>query len=465
MAISSIGVGSGLPIEDILSDLRKVENQALQLIDQRKTDVTNRISAYGTIRSGLETLKSLSDSMAKPGTFGAMKATVNSDAISVVAGGTAIAGQYEVNVSQLATAQSMVAQGRADRDQAIGADGKLTITLANGATAELDLTGKDTSLKGLVAAINAHPDIGVNATLVNDGSGTPHRLLLTARDTGTEAAVASITVEGNEELADFLGVGDDPPSSPLGNLTVSAARNAELTINGIDIVSQSNVVEGAIEGLTLTLAKPTETAARLSVTSDPDVASKALQSFVSTYNSLLSTIDALTKYDVETQQGSVLTGDSLARNVVNRLRGALNASVGSDTIRNLADLGITTNITNGRLELDNDKLKAALKDHMGAVGELFTGENGISANLAKAVDSFVSGGNSQIAIATDGAKRIEKDLKSQYDAAVLRIDSRMEAYRQQFTALDTTVARMNGISTYLTQQLSMLANLNSQGKN
>ena len=299
---------------------------------------------------------------------------------------------------------------------------------------------------------------------MNDGSGTPHRLLLTARDTGTDAAVASIKVEGNQALADFLGVGGNPPASPLGNLTVSAARNAELSINGIDIVSQSNVVEGAIEGLTLTLAKPTETAARLSVTSDPEVASKALQSFVSTYNSLLTTIEALTKYDVETQQGSVLTGDSLARNVVNRLRDALNASAGSDTIRNLADLGITTNVTNGRLEINNDKLKTALQDHMGAVGELFTGENGITANLAKAINNFVDGSRSQIAIATDGAKRIEKDLKTQYDAAVLRIDNRMEAYRHQFTALDSTVARMNGISTYLTPQLSMLANLNSQGK-
>jgi len=102
---------------------------------------------------------------------------------------------------------------------------------------------------------------------------------------------------------------------------------------------------------------------------------------------------------------------------------------------------------------------------MAAVGELFTGDNGISANVAKAVDNFVSGSSSQIAIATDGAKRIEKDLISQYNAAVVRIDSRMEAYRQQFSALDATIVRMNGISSYLTQQLAMLSNLSSEGKN
>src|SRR5690606_2570553 len=103
---------------------------------------------------------------------------------------------------------------------------------------------KSTSLEDLVAAINADPDLGVHATLVNDGSDTPHRLLLTAAETGTDAAITGISVSGNSDpenqLQSLIGFNEAQPSSSLQERV--AASDALIDINGISITSQSNTI-------------------------------------------------------------------------------------------------------------------------------------------------------------------------------------------------------------------------------
>src|SRR5690606_40568723 len=69
-------------------------------------------------------------------------------------------------------------------------------------------------------------------------------------------------------LADLLG---------FANLDVTAAKNAELTINGVQIVSGSNTIKDVIEGVTLTLTKVTSEPATLTVSRDTSAARTAIQ--------------------------------------------------------------------------------------------------------------------------------------------------------------------------------------------
>src|SRR5690606_30700290 len=101
MAISSIGVGSGLPLDDLLAKLRASENQSLTLIESRANTVQSRLSAYGTIKSSIEALKTAGDALGKAETFGALKASVGGDAFTATATSKAIAGQYSIKVEQL----------------------------------------------------------------------------------------------------------------------------------------------------------------------------------------------------------------------------------------------------------------------------------------------------------------------------------------------------------------------------
>lgn len=459
MAVGTIGVGSGLPLEELLANLRKAESAPLTLIQDKKTLAEARLSAYGVLKSAVESLQKSAEALAKPETFGAMKGASSSETITVAATSSAIAGKYSLEVSQLASAQVLVAPGQADRAAAIGSGGVITFTLGDGTEKTLDLTGKGTSLNDLVAAINADDSLGVQATIVNDGSGSPHRLLLTATETGTEAALRSITVDGNTDLSGVLAFDTSGGPSVMAE---TAAQNAELTVNGIAVTSQSNTVEDVLEGVTLTLTQTTTAPVTITMSRDDAATTKAINAFVSAYNSLQSTITNLTSYSSTDNTSSVLTGDSAARTIQSRLREVLYTTLPDGEVRTLAQLGISTNPTTGALSVDTEKLNAALKDNLDDVTRLFTGENGMAAKLTAATDSILRDTDGILSSATDRVNRTISDLDTQYENTSVRIDATMERYRQQFIALDSMVAQMSSTSAYLTQQLSMLNNMNSQ---
>ena len=292
---------------------------------------------------------------------------------------------------------------------------------------------------------------------VNDGSGTPHRLLLTSRATGTESAVASITVDGNAELEAFLGY---DKVAGTGAFTEQAATNAQLSINGISITSQTNSIEDAIDGIALTLKQTTDAPASLSVTRDDTAATKAINDFVKAYNSLQGTIKSLTAYNIDTQESSALTGDSLARRIQTEMRGALNGALGGIDGLSLSRIGITTDPASGELKVDDKMLSKALSDNLEGVSSLFAGANGAGTRVASAAEAFTRSGG-LFSTTTDSLNETAKQMQQQYDATADRIDQRMETYRRQFTQLDAMVAQMNSLSSYLTQQLSMLGNLNN----
>lgn len=467
MAISSIGVGSGLPLDKLLEDIRKSENQPLVLLQQKQIISEARLSGYGIIKGSLTDLQKSSQALTKAETYGALKATSSSEALGIKVENKAVAGNYNIKVETLATQQSLVLAGQQSRDQNIGTTGgSIDITLANGKSHSVQL-GSDTSLQGVMKAINADPKAGVQATMVNDGNpGSPYRLMITAKDTGTEASVAKINVTGNDGLKAVLGfnnIEDNGVTQSSGSYTVSPVQNAKLTINGIVVNSQSNSIEDVIEGVTIDLKsmpKDGETV-KVAITRDDTAAINAVKDFVKSYNALLDTIKSQTSFDVENEKSSALTGDSLVRRVETQMRSALNGAEGSGAIRTLADLGIKTDFKTGKLEIDDKKLTAAVKDNLADVTGFLSGENGLGKKMDGAANEFIKSGG-LISNATDGIDRNIKDLKKQYEATSERIDNKMENYRKQFSQLDVMVNQMNGVSNYLTQQLSMLANMNNQ---
>lgn len=468
MAISSIGVGSGLPLDELLTNLERTEKQSLNVLTTRSTREKTRLSAYGTIKSGIEALQKAAQTLGKAETFGALKTAGGGEFFSATSKAGAIAGQYSINVNQLATSQSLKSsQGLASRDTALASgDVNIQVELVDGTKTTLSLSAADTSLNGIVKAFNSNTNAGVSATMVNNGDPTnPYYMLFNARNTGTESAVKSITVSGVNgtdvtALNDAIGF----TQGSGGALTETAAKNAELTINDIDITSQRNSVENVIEGVTLSLTKETESAQNLTLSADDSVTEKAVNAFVTAYNNLQNTIKTLTSYNTETQTGSPLTGDSLSRRVQTQMRQALSAATGSGEVRNLAQMGITTDPQTGTLKVDSSKLSDALKNNMAGVQDLFSGTKGLSKSIDDTANLFVKTGGI-IPSATDGVNRSIKALEAQYASASDRIDSRMKIYRDQFQKLDVMMSQMNSTSNYLNQQLSAIANMNSSSSN
>lgn len=460
MAISSIGVGSGLPLEELLNDIRKSENLPLQLIKQRQDLSEARLSAYGHIKNSISELQKSAQALANSEKYGALKATSSNEALGVKVDHDAIAGNYTIKVDQLATHQSLAAAGQASREDTIGSGGQISFTIGDD-TKTIDL-GSDTSLQGIMKTINADAELGVQATILNDGSDKPYRLVLTAKDTGTEAAVSNIEVTGNTQLADVLNYDADSNTS---NYQETKAQNAEININGIDVISSNNKIENVVDGLSLNLGSQlkNDDTITVAVTRDDSVAIKAVNDFVKSYNSLLDTIKKQTSFDVENQTSSALTGDSLVRRVESQMRSALNSAVGDGDIRTLGDLGIKTDFKTGKLEIDDDKLSKAVSENLGSVTAFLSGENGLGKQIDKTANEYLKSGGF-ISNATDSINQNIKMLKTQYETMSERIDNKMESYRRQFNQLDVLVNQMNGTSNYLTQQLDMLANMNKPKK-
>lgn len=450
-SISALGVGSGLDLTGLLDKLRAGEEKQLVPIQTHKALYQAKISAFGQIKSALASFQDAANAISGPEAFQAVSGAVTGEALTAATTADTPTGTYQVHVQQLAQASSDATLGVTEQDTNLGG-GTVDFTLANGETMSVAIDADASSLQDIRNAIN-NQDGGVRASIINDGSGTPYRLVLQAAQSGSDAAVTNIQFGG--DLATSL---------QLDAATHQDGTNTELTINGIAIQSPGNQVEGAIQGVTLNVTKLGD--ATLQVTRDDTAIKKGVQDFVDAYNKLSQSIDTLTSYDADTQSAGILLGNSTVRGVESRLRRVM-----SDAIENggsfsvLSQVGVSLQL-DGTLKLDGDKLDKAINDNLGDLSRLFAGGGaatpGLADNVDDAIDSMTGTGG-LISAATDGLKSSISSLDELYSQRQDRIDALMARYKSQFSKLDSMIAKMNSTSSYLTTQFDKLDAITDQG--
>lgn len=472
--ISSLGIGSGLDLSSLLQSLQSAENAPLQAIQKQQSSYNAKLSAYGQLQSALSALQTAASNLSESTLFQGVTASSSATGVlGVSSDSTAVAGSYAVNVTQLAQAQTVVATGVASSSAAIG-NGTVTIQFGtisggvldgngqySGATFTADasrsaesvtIDASNNTLTGIRDAINADSALGVTATIVNDGSGTPYRLVLTSTTTG-ETSSMNITVAGDAALSNLLA--NDPAGTQNMQQTV-AAQNASLTVNGIAVTSTTNSVQDAIQGVTMTLASAG--ASTVAVTKDTASMTTAINAFVSAYNSLHSTASKLSAYDATNKSGSILLGDSTLQSIESRIRNLLNTPQTSGTMTVLSEVGLSIAL-DGTMTVDSTKLSAALDSDLDGVASLFSGVSG-SGGYGRQMDDLIDGFTSTgglLTAAQDGVNSTLKSLDKDYSKKQDQIDARMAYYKNQFTQLDRLVSQMNQTSSYLTQQLASLS--------
>ncbi|MDC6161812.1 flagellar filament capping protein FliD [Achromobacter xylosoxidans] len=456
-SITNLGSVSGLPLEKILSDLQTAEDKKLSIYTTRAESYKTRIDAYAQLQSALEALQKSAGVLGKTETMAAIKGSVtggNALTATVAAEG-AVAGQYTITVNNLARAQSLQSGAVADRTAKHGDTGSFEIELADGTKRTIDLKG-DTSLNGIVKAINADDKSGLRATVINDGNGNNY-LMLTAKDTGVQASVKNITVTGDQSLKDILSFSTAADGTTTTRMANTKAEDAEVVINGITVKSGSNNVSKAIDGVTLNLTEKTEAGKpiTLKLESDTSVANKAIQDFVKTYNALQTTIKNLTAFDAKAATNQPLTGDGTTRSIQSSVTNALQAVLGEGTVRSLADLGITTDPQTRQLKLDQTKLDKALTGNPADVTKLLTGEHGLAKNFEAAFKD-VLGSTGSLKTRTDGLAKTMSDLDAQQKRAKAASDAEIDQMRTRFVALDKFYMQMQTTANYLTQQFAAM---------
>lgn len=441
--VTSLGVGSGLDLEGLVTQLIAAERQPVTALQTKETAVSTKISALGSLKSKLADLQTAAkDLMPTTGQaalskFASFAATVTDATIASATASTgAVAGSYSLNVSKLAQAQRFVSSAPPALSPAAG--DTLSFSFATDGTTRnktITLDSTNASLTGLRNAIN-DANMGVSATIVNGSNGA--QLILT----GSEGLDNEITLGGS--LASAL------------TQTV-AAQDAEFELNGIAATSSTNKVSDVLDGVTLTLTKLGATT--ITVTQDNTTGlTTALNSFIDKYNAANTLMKTQGAYDESTKKAGALQGNSTLRDTQSALRNLLFGTTAGGTTKyqRLSDLGISVQ-SDGSLKLDSSKLSTALTaDATGVANLVAKAGTAFSARL-----EYVVGSSGSIQIATDSANRILKDYRDREATLERRLVTIEARYRKQFSSLDTMLANLNKTSSYLTQQLSSLPGASS----
>ncbi|WP_018877439.1 flagellar filament capping protein FliD [Thioalkalivibrio sp. ALE28] len=444
MAISSLGVGSGLDLNQIVGDLINAERVPKeQRFDRREGRIEAQISAFGNLTNGVE---QLGGSLGQLAGFELSQSAEVSDSsvASVTSDGTAANGNFSLQVDQLAQAQSVAtAAGQfADGDAEVGA-GQLEISVGGGNAITIDVEEGDT-LRDVRNAINEAGG-GVTASIVNDGSGA--RLVLNATETGADNTI-SVAVNG-DTAATNEGLG----RLASDNLeTTQEARDAVAVINGLTVTSPTNTLDDTIEGLSIELRGTSASPVTVSVSEDQDQLREALQGFVESYNALVGQTRELTSFNPDSEEGSVLTGDSTVRGIRSRLGNALMnpAQVPDANAQTLAELGIVSN-RDGTLSFDGARFDRAMEtDGFDRVTEIVREVGG---RMQEVTNSFI-GPEGLINARTDGLRNDLERIGQQREDLEVRLERMEQRLIGQFSRMDSAVAQMQSTGDFLMGQLA-----------
>jgi flagellar hook-associated protein 2 len=453
--INFSGLATGIDTKSIVSQLMALERAPEQILNTQKTKMQSQVSAYNQLSSALTSLQSLMAGMNTADTFAAKTASV---ADSTVAGATASSssqtGTHTLKVTSLARSQTLVSESTINSGYASDTAqnfGTGTISIANSAdllhpvTVNIDNTNN--SLQGVAAAINAS-GANVTASVVNDGSGTPYRLAIIGKDTGTNSVTASLTG----------GTYDAPTFAEK----VSASQ-AVFQLDGIDMTRPTNTVADALPGISLTLQGPTNSSGTtITIGNDTAAVTTKINNFVSSYNNVMNLINQDTAYDATTNTAGVLFGDSTIRTVLDTLQTTLTNQLSGATgsFSSLADIGVTTDRYTGVLSVDSSKLSNALSTDFKSVSSLFTqntgtaglslNQYGIAEQFNKQIDSLThyysgysdTGPNNNGIISTriHGLNDSMTNIDNQIAAMEVRMISMENNMNAQFTAMEQLIS-------------------------
>ncbi|WP_192563990.1 flagellar filament capping protein FliD [Pseudomonas gozinkensis] len=473
------GLGSGLDIGAIVTALVNADKAPKQTqIDTATKANTLKISGIGSLKSALtafQTAMKNLGSTTNPAFAGFTATSSNTNVLNATSDSTAVTGNYNVVVTQLATGSKVASASFAGGAASAIPSGTLKIS-QNGTDYNVDIPAGST-LQNTRDAINKAQGVnGISANIVTDASGAS-RLVISSNKTGagsdlTVSGIAGLEIDGTKPM------GASPAAGDSGAVN-GVAKDALLTIDGLQVSSKSNTVTGAISGLTLNLTTvsagtPPSTPTVVNVDANTKGLQTSIQQFVDAYNTLKTTIDTLSKAtpdeDGKLTVQAAFTGDAMPRALIASVRAELTAPGAGGSLAVLSQLGVMTDRNTGNLTFNTDTFNKTMAQPgmTGQVQQLFTGtddKNGLLTRMSKAVDPYLNppadnkSGTSlldqRMAILTKNTR----SLTDQQLALDLRVANLTKTLTAKYNAMDLLVGQMKATASNIT---SFFASLNAQ---
>ncbi len=466
MSISVAGLMSGIDYNDIITQLKSVQQKPILKLQQQEADYQVQLSAYGNLQSALSSLKSAMDGLDSASDLTSFSASSgDTDLFTVSAGDTAVSGSYSITVTQMAEVHKLTSCGFSE-EELVG-KGIIQLKVGDGSTMDIAVSATDT-IRKVARSIN-DAKAGVNATVIFNGSN--YFLTLSGEDTGSANKISLIVTDedgfnkDDSNLSRLFYEDLDPENQMV---QAQAAADSIITVDGIaDIHRDTNTIDDVISGVTITLesAPDTDNQADLTVSGNTSEIVSKINSFVSAYNDVLDFFDSAQSYNAESETAGILLGDAITNNIHSRLDRLVTGTVPSvESFSRLSDFGITLN-SEGRLEVDFSTINSALDDHFDDVVDFFTqateGSEGFAVRMVDTLDAILDSTGGTLDARTDGIKNTIEDIQDQVERIEMRNLAWETRTRAQFNALELLLAGYQNTGNYLSQQILGMQNLNN----
>lgn len=291
-SISTLGIGSGLDLQDMLTQLKEVDQQPIEKKKDKITALESQIEAFDSIKSTLLSMRTSALDLSLGSNFLNTQTSATGSAIQVTSNAGATEMSHNVQVEQLASFSSWTSEGVESKNAVITSeDMNFSYKLGEeGSTISLDVEA-GTTLQALVTMINDdESNPGITASIADTGFGdNPFKLVLRSDKTGEENR---IFIESQME--------DPSPASDNG-VTINATNTLDITsaLSNNAIVFQERLADGTLG------AEITATISDGTYTSGADLAA-AIETAMETASTASGNgIDYKVTYDSDTEKFSI----------------------------------------------------------------------------------------------------------------------------------------------------------------
>jgi flagellar hook-associated protein 2 len=496
------GTVSGLDTDALVKATLTPEQTKLDTFKQTKQTVTWQREAYQDINTKLLTFRNTDLStfnMDKVLRARTVALSGDTTAVSATANGGAPVGSMTVKVTQLATATTNVGT-TAIANASFSSTSTLSSQSANMTTA-LAKTSYSFTVNGTSISVDTTKDslsdvisrINKNTTVNAYYDSTTRKISLTSKAMGASSA---ITIGGTDPT--FM-----TSNLQTGSSTVTAGVDANVQINGIATTRNSNTFTE--NGVNITLNSVSTGTSTITVSPNSDSIVSSVKDFVAKYNTMLATLEdktgepkysdykpltdaqqtamsatQITDWNTKAKSG-LLHHDSIMDTAINKMRNAASSIVntGSTTYKTLASIGITTGdyTEQGKLYLDEDKLKAAIAADPEAVANIFSqkasttsknvSDNGFTTRLYSDLynsmkDISTRAGTSLFSSTSLNANSTlglqVSQLGTQITDQTTKLNARSDQLYKQYANLETTLNQLKSQSSALTAFSSLKTN-------
>jgi flagellar hook-associated protein 2 len=268
--------------------------------------------------------------------------------------------------------------------------------------------------------------------------------------------------------------GDVTPVNPI-----STARDAVVSVDGIDVVRPSNSIDDLIDGVTLNLRGTSSVPVEVDVEPDREAITESLIQFVFYYNELIREINILTRTEEaivdeltnlseeereeELERLGMLQGNLSLNSMKSRLQTIMMNPYPTDAggeLTLLAQLGISTNESGpgggidtsrlrGYMEMNPGDVDAALQTNFAAARQLFgndsdgdrTVDTGVAYEIDRNLRPYVQVGG-LIAQRTGNIERSIADTQDRIAREERRLEELEARYRADFARMEASMQQM-----------------------